>query len=325
MPLNISRNQEALDRNSDSRFPLISGTTARDSSGSFELPNDLLVSLMLPVPEDLEISPISAWVSRVVVSPNFLQLYISARIMDEPAQIARADVSMAAAEASIRDLGYAFASLDGVGLYSDLRGHIQLARLDSLRRQPVGVFDFAYEGSALEPDCIRPEARQVPAVEIETAPGQFARLTGLVRFRPGSNMRFRVATENSEPVVYIDAIDPTDLNEQLECDGGTTKPIYRINSIPADAQGNFQLGGSRCLDITPATFGVAMRNNCSEPCAGCTEAEALSSRVKAMEQQLPQFTTFLATLSSQVSRMIIATDLSTAVTECQTLGGDVAP
>lgn len=325
MAFQVTRNQEWLDRASDSRYPLISGTTARDLTGTFELPNDFLVSVYLAVPIDLQISPISVWISRITISPHFVQLVFSASVDDTDQVIARANVSLAAAQAQINDpkMGYSHALLEGVSPFSDLRGQVMVARLENLAKQPVGVFDFDYQATALDPDCIRPHIRQVPAIEAELATDQYARLTGTVRLRAGANMRLRVVTENNEPVIYLDALDPTDLNDKLECDDSElTKPIYRINGIPGDAQGNYQLVSSRCMEITPASFGAALRNTCSEPCAGCTEVEPLASRVKAMENQLPALSNFVANLNVALQRMLICTEFSTAVTECQTLGGN---
>lgn len=284
----------------------------------FTIPNDLLVGIYLTVPIDLQINPMSCFISKIVYTPTILTLTISGTVAGGVAELMRADISLVSAQQQINAHEAAVAFFVGVGLYTDLRGRVLLNRLDNLKLQPVGSYSFDTAGAGIEVDCVRPQIRHVSAVEVETNPGQFTRLTGPIRLRSGQNARFRVESENNVPVIYLDAVNAADLNDQLQCEEGTSPPIRRINGIGGNSQREVLIDGSRCFEITALENALQMKNPCSEPCAGCAETEALEQIVTPVVTQLPALTAFIARLQASVDQQSQAIALSQGPLQCNT-------
>lgn len=294
------RNQEWLDRGSDSRYPLLAIATATDLSGAFTIPNDFLASLYIGVPVDLQLNPQSVFISQIVHTPNVITLQFSATVAGQVVVIARADLSLPVIAAQIATVGYGLAVVEGVSPYLDIRGRAAVARLENIQQQPVGIHGFNFVGAGLDVDAIRPSIRHVHAFEVEQESGQFTRLTGVLRLKSGTNTRIRVATEDGEPVVYLDAIDASQFNEQLECEIGLAPAIRRINGLPGNAQREISIKESRCLSVTAAGSELTLRNRCSEPCASCAEAEAVLQKIDPIAAQLPSMQNFIARLQAVI-------------------------
>lgn len=302
------RGVEFADRASDSRYPLIPKATVTDSTGIFEIPNDFLVSAYVTVPADLAISPGAVYVSRIINTVSSVAVYLSATISGEPVELGQFDISRAGASAQIERNSYAFSVMQGATGYEDLRGRLTIGSLDSIRDQPQGEFTFGFDDAGLEPDCIRPHLRHVSALEIEQ-PGGNLRLGGVIRLAAGNNVRLRVEVVDEQPVLYLDALDPSQLNEALECEDGTSPPIRRINGLAGDSQREITLLGSRCLEIQPLTSEIKLRNRCSEPCASCDEAEQIRSLVSPFANQIPT----LIGLANRLDMAITQTQLNVLI------------
>lgn len=312
------RNLEWLDRASGNRYPLQPVATATDLSGAFRLPNDFIAAIYLAVPADLRINLTSVYISEVVHTPNLISLVISTLINNELRNIARADLSLVAIANQIRSIGYGVGLLEGMPDYTDIRGRISIARLENIQLQPVGVFAFDYSGAGLDVDAIRPAIRHVSAIEVETVGGQFTRLNGPVRLRAGNNTRLRLATEDGEPVIYFDAFDTTGFNDDFNCEDTSAAAIRRINGIRGNSNREVLIQDSRCVDVTASGDALTIRNPCSEPCAGCEEAEAIKRSVDPMAQQIPTLVNFIARLGASIESQQQAIAASQGPLQCLT-------
>lgn len=280
------RGVEFADRASDSRYPLIPLATATDRAGVFSLPNDFLVAIYLSLPADLPISPGYVFISRVINTPGLITLAVSASISGELVEIGQFDVSRQQTQAQIDRIGYGFVVFEGTDSFKDLRGRATIRSLATIAEQPQGEFFFDYDDAGIEPDCIRPHLRHVAALEVEQ-PGGSLRLGGVVRLAAGNNMRLRVEVIDDQPTVFMDALDASQLNEDLECETGVSPPIRRINGIEGDSQRQVTLIGSRCLEVNALAAEIQLRNRCSEPCASCQEAEQVQSLLEPFASQVP--------------------------------------
>ena len=312
------RNLEWLDRASGCRYPLQSLASAKDVSGVFELPNEFLASLYLAVPVDLRLNVGTVFISEVVYTPTLVTLTITGSINGTQTNFARADIGLLAIDNQIQAIGYGLSLFEGIGDYSDIRGRVAVARLDNLRLQPIGVYQFNYAGAGIDVDAIRPSIKQVSAIEVEREPGQYVRLSGAVRLRAGTNTRLRVTTEDAQPVVYIDAIDASSFNESLDCDTGSGASIRRINSIRGNSQREITIRESRCLAVSASGSSISLRNRCSEPCASCEEAEAVKAVVDPMAQQIPTLVNFIARLQASVDTQQQNIIMSRGPLQCMT-------
>lgn len=299
------RGVEFADRASDGRYPLIPLATATDTSELFALPNDFLVGLYLAIPADLQIRPGRVFISRIINTTSLVSLFVTADIGNTLVEIGRFDISRAVANSQIDRHGYGLAVFEGATNYEDLRGRVTVHSFANMELQPQGEFTFEYAATGIEPDCIRPHIRHVSSLEIVQPNGNL-RLGGAVRLAAGNNTRLRVEVVDGQPTVYIDALDASDLNEQLECEFGPAPPIRRINGLTGDSQRAITLIGSRCLEIQPLVSELQLRNRCSEPCASCDEAEAVRSLVDPFRTQIPT----LIGLANRLDAAITQTQLN---------------
>lgn len=113
-------------------------------------------------------------------------------------------------------------------------------------------------------------------------------------------------------------MDASDLNESLECEDGTPPAIKRINGLPGNSQREILLRENRCLEITASGDTISMRNRCSEPCAGCKEAEAVKQVVDPMAQQIPSLVNLITRIQVAVDTQTQAIAISQGPLACLT-------
>lgn len=306
----IIRGNEFTNRSADSRYPLMPSATAEDTTGLFKIPNDLLAGLYLAVPADLLFDPSSFQITEIMHTHALCTIFIGAKLNSQLVEIGRFDISRSNLENQISKYGYGFSLFQGGTQYSDFRGRLIIGGIAGLTKSPQGQFTFNYNGAGLSVDCIRPMIRHVNGVEIETASGQLFRLNGTIRLRAGNNAIVRLEVNEGEPVVVFDAVDTSQLNEQLQCDETTGVAIRRINGLRGNAQREINLIGSRCLEVQPQDIGIELINRCSEPCASCEEAEAVKSLVDPFATQVPTLIGLINRLEAAINQMQITMLLS---------------
>lgn len=297
------RGNEFANRAADSRYPLIPYAAAKDGSCVFEIPNDFLVGLYIAIPADLQISPATYQITTIVNVNNRTLVSIGGKLNGTLITIGRFDILWESARAQITERGYAFANFIGEPNYADLRGRLMVGSIDSIAAQPQGSFGFSYGGAGLSVDCFRPIFRHLSALNVLTSTGQSFRLSGAVRLRGGDNVDIKVEIQDGVPVVMLNAVDGSKLNESFDCDSSSGAVIKTINGLPGNVDREVTLIGSRCLAVEPSTFGVQFTNGCSEPCASCEEAEALKSMVDPFSQQLPYVISVAAKLEAAIIQM----------------------
>ena len=107
--------------------------------------------------------------------------------------------------------------------------------------------------------------------------------------------------------IRLDVIDGLNTTATDECGNLVSlgPPIRSINGIPGDANNNFRLEGSDCIDIEPggsATLNIT--DLCSRSCCGCNELAALEAAQAAVEQQLELLRSQLNIIQGQQSALI---------------------
>ncbi|GIW89580.1 MAG: hypothetical protein KatS3mg109_0012 [Pirellulaceae bacterium] len=311
------RNLEWLDRGSDSRYPLQSGATAKDRTGVFEIPNDFLASLYIAVPADLDMQLETARVGELIQARSQIIVRFFATINGSDVQFAQMTIGRLQAEKQIKAIGYALGLVTGVGSYSAVKGQAAIARM-SIIDQPLGKFEFDYDGAGLDIDVLRPNIRFVSAVDVETQSGGFSRIDGPLRLRAGDNVQLRLVQEDGEPVVYFDALDGSQFNKQLECELGDLPPIRTINGIPGGPDRAVDIEQGRCLEASVTGSALGLRNECSEPCASCEEAETLKSAIDPLVEQIPTLVNFISRLEAAIDAQNMAMQLSQFPLECRT-------
>lgn len=295
MPVTI-RNLEWLNHNSQRAYPLAAGTNRMDASGTFRLPDDFLVGLSLPVHWGLSIDPGKFYISKVAAYATGFSVTVGYDGV-EPIDVATA---LIARNTHTPNQTY---SLGGIGDFADSRGLITIHSLAGIDKQPSGSFVFNYEDTKLEVDTVKPHIRGVMSVQVQNGSELSRLLTGRLRFGAGKNTRLRVITAvDEDPIILVDAIEGEGLIDSCVCTE-ETPPIRTINGIPPDQNGNFQFIGNACLDIVEGDHILEFKDECSQPCCGCTELEAVTQALEAFGERAATLESFLVNLEARVTQM----------------------
>ena len=292
------RNLEWSNHNQQRRYPITADSTMEDLTGTFRLPDDLIVALYLPVHWGLNVAAGRFFVMKVNNQPTGVQLIIGYAGSAGDIEVASALISAAT---HTENKVYI---LVGIGDFAGSRGSIVIGNLDALSAQPAGAFEFELTGSRLESDAIRPNIRAVTGLIFQNGSEQSSVMSGYVRVRAGRNTRFRVVEESGkDPLVHWDAIDGAGLTEDCVCDEGLAPPIRTINGIPPDGAGNFRFLGNDCLEIDSGSNSLTLKDVCSEPCCGCKELEAVTQALESFGERATTLENFLVGLEARVTQM----------------------
>lgn len=297
------RGNEFANRSADSKYPLHPAATGVDTTGAFTIPNDFLVGLYLSVPADSGFSPESFHVRQIIYTRARCSVVIGAVSGTTTLAVGQFDVIETQAAAQLLTYGYAFSTFTAADAYAEFTGRLMVGGLDSLKLQPQGVYQFTPITAGISVDCVRPKLRHISAFEVVNNSGQVFRLTGIVRLTGGTNANVRIAVEGGQRVVVFDAVDGSQLNDQMNCQQITSTTIKTVNGLPGNSDGEINLIGSRCLEIAPQQQGLQLTNGCSEPCASCEEAQALKSLVDPFVTQVPTLTSLINRIDIMVSQL----------------------
>jgi len=289
-------------------YPLTVTADGVSSDGTFTLPNSAVLSLYLHLPWSRDVDPSRFFISQLVNAGGFLELTLSYKPPATAAVTVATSriVLQASAIPAVRELS----PVDG---WADVAGSVTFGTSVSLSSLPLGVFTFDFTSTQLEVDCIRPSARNLSGLLVESAEETFELATGTVNLRAGQNIRLRVQETGNQRDIWIDAISGENLNVDCECGDVLTNPVRTINMVQPGINGNIDLIGAKCLNIAATTGVLSLDNPCSTPCCGCEEAEALQEAINLFGPQLNSLANFAPRLASQMDRIeffVQSTDLS---------------
>ena len=148
---------EWLDHNSQRKYPLAWDDTCQDTTQSFSIPNDFLVSLYLSVPATFNIVPDGFFIQNIGAYASGYSLIVGYQPASGPA--VPVATAMVARQTHTENMAYA---LGGLGDFADCAGKIVIGRLENIDAQPSGFFTFALTDARLDPDTIRPTLRESP-------------------------------------------------------------------------------------------------------------------------------------------------------------------
>lgn len=292
-------------------YPLAVTASGVSTDGLFHLPNSAILAVYVHLPWSRDIDPSRFFISRLANVGGFLEVTISYKPPSTAAvAVATSRVVLQASDSpSVRELA-------PLADWLDVAGSVTFGTRSSLGTLPLGVFDFAMENTQLEVDCVRPSARNLTGLLVESAQESFELATGVVNLRAGANIRFRVQeTDGGGRDLWIDAIDGANLNVDCECGDVLTNPVRTLNGIQPNVNGNIDINGAKCLNIEGATGVLSMDNPCSTPCCGCEEAEALQEAINLLGPQINTLANFAPRLAAQMDRIeffVRSTDISEA-------------
>jgi hypothetical protein len=296
MPISL-RNLEWLNHNSQRAYPLTADSTKLDTTEAFELPDDFIVGLILPVHWGIDIDTTKFFISKIAAYATGFSVTVGYDSLSGVIDVATALVARASHTTNqVYNLG-------GMGDFADSRGQIVIGKFAGIDEQPAGLFTFDYEATRLEVDAVRPHIRGVMSVQVQNGSELSRLLTGRIRLVAGRNTRIRVeSTIDDDPLIILDAIEGEGLTDSCVC-SPELDPIRTINGIPPDQNGNFQFLGNECLEVVEGDHILEFKDVCSQPCCGCEELETVTSALEAFGDKATTLENFLVNLEQRVTQM----------------------
>lgn len=291
-------NLEWSNLNAERAYPLTADSTRQDITGSFTLPDDLIIGMRIPIHAGNDVVPGNFFVRSVSNYQSGFSVVIGYNAVGGPVNVCSASVARAAFASN---QPY---SMSGVGDFADTLGWVAFGTLASLDLQPAGQFFFDINGGRLEPDAIQPVIRGLTGLRTLNGNNLSELLTGDIVLQAGANFRLTpVIAAGQDPVIVFDAIEGAGLTQDCICTSSVVVPIKTINGVAGTPDGNFTLLGNSCLQLTPIQYGLQANDICSQPCCGCAELAVLTSALEDFGNQARTLENFLTVLEAQVNQM----------------------
>ena len=257
-----SINQGWYDLNEGRQFPLSDDATAIDTASSTRLDDDLIVDLVLTVPQS--ISPET--VHLLNVAGFGTGLVISFGVNGDLAAVATIPSN---------HQDYAGYPVVGTGVGEGIAGRIVIGQRAAFEKFSTLNLEFAVVDGKLAPTAVRPRIGGVDSITIVTFDGEEIEVTGETRIVSGSFLNLSVNGNDIE----LDADGGVVVSDRYECnsDDAGRVPIRTINGIAPDASGNLVIEGTNCMQIDSSGSSVQLQDTCAEPCCGCDELETVEA------------------------------------------------
>jgi hypothetical protein len=296
-------NTEWLNANSMRRYPLSEEATAYDITSSFKLPDDFIVDAIIPVHATLNLEVSKFHIQQVVIFGSGVVVTLAY----DGTPFASVTISSANFETNTT---YFFS---GTGDFEDVQGKVTIGKLDELL-QSGGAYEFDVDGGRLEERVIVPDIRGVTGVRILTADDLSELIQGDIAFEAGSNMRITASTAGGISVLTFDAIDGEGTVETCDCDDfSDAECIKSLNGVLPDENGNIDLVGDDCIEITPGDARITLDDKCSKSCCGCPELEVVIQDLKDVRDQVNTLTIFAGRLDAVVAALqVVVASLSSS-------------
>lgn len=276
MPLSTF-NVEWNNHNSQRNYPLADDATGIDVTGTFKLPKDFIVGLDIPIHVGLVMSPDKFFIRNVGVFANGYAIIVGYNSDKGPINVASASIP---AEGHTLNQVY---NLGGLAPADDTVGKVAIGSLQNISEQPPGYYTFAFSEGRLDPDAIRPTLRGVSGLIVVNGAQRSEIIYGDALFTAGENMRLTaISVSGQNPQVRFDAISGEGLEDPCQCSDELSGPIFSINGIRPNADGEFFLPPGTCIELTEVANGLKINNPCSQPCLSCTSLEELTRQLETM-------------------------------------------
>jgi hypothetical protein len=291
-------NLEFLNHNAQRSYPLVSEATKTDTTGSFVIPDDFLVGMDIPVSTAMNMETGRFFIRQLGLFASGIQLIIAYDSGTETNDIGAALIpSMNTARNRVFVLG-------GLEPFDDIVGKIVIGRTDTIQQQPSGLFVFNFNGSAIEPQVVRPMIKGISSIRIATATGTLSnRLYGDIELVAGKNIQLSTSETPTQTQIIISALNGEGTIEQCICEGDAAAIpcIKTINGIEPTTDGNFNLIGDDCLTFTGVTNGLKLTDSCCAPCCGCVELETITRDLERFAAQRAYLELFINRLAAETA------------------------
>lgn len=275
MPGGRPFNLEWRNQNSMRAYPLSEAAGKRDVGNTISIPDSLIVGLQLGIVVGLNVQPDKFFLRKLIVSPVGFTIVLA---YDDGAAyplVASAQIPVATHyENKTYALGFQndFDDCDGEVIIGPLTDALELA---------AGDFIFDPSNGRIDPDAVRPQIRSISSLTVVSGGDRSPRLYGDIVLRAGKDFRI-TATTGDDPTITFGAVSGEGLNEDCVCNNADVAPCIRtINGVPPTDTGDFTFVGNDCVTIEPDAGAhlLTFRDECSKPCCGCQELDALKEQI----------------------------------------------
>jgi len=297
MPLS-QWNLEFLNHNSQRSYPIAAEATKKDITNSFEIPDDFLVGMDLPISPAMDMSSGRFFIRQIGLFASGVQIIVAYASSTEINDVASALVPM------FEDSRNKVFVLGGIDPFDDISGKIVIGRVDTIQTQPSGLFEFDLNGSRLEPQVIRPMIKGISSFSIANASGTVSdRFYGDIELVAGNNIQLTTVVLPTETKIVISALSGEGTIEECICEGeaAQTPCIKTINGISPTSDGNFNLLGDSCLNFTTIENGIKVIDDCCKPCCGCVELETITRDLERFAGQRAALELFVNQLAAETA------------------------
>lgn len=312
MPLDVL-NRSWPGVNATRAYPLVEWGSRLDATGSFRLPDDLIVGLYFPVGPAIDVDPTRFYIKTVTVFATGVSVTLG---YDDGVSPDVAVATAALARSQFKE--FTPVALYGVGSFAASIGKIVFGGLDGVDAQGSGQFNFARLATTLDVDAVRPQLKGVGSIGVAAGGAEPVPLTGAVSLSLGSNLKVTVSGANS---FRIDAISGVGLNTDCDCTGlpAAAAPIRSVNGVTAP-DGKLTIAGEDCVQVSSLGAGLQFKDSCSSPCCGCAEKQQLQQAIDQILDQIrtvKNFTNRLQTEVQQMTGVVISSKVSdTGCVDC---------
>lgn len=294
-------NAEWLVANSQRSYPLSVNATKVDVTGSFRLPDDVLLSLQFPVHLDSGVEPEKIFLKSIVVYGPGLTLTLGYDdLSSDPPVVATCSVLFSTHQE------FKQYRVIGSGDFADSIGVAAFGSFANMSGLDPGVHVFDRSGGLLDPDCVRPMLRGVSSLVVVNGTEKSNPITGMVELIAGYNARLAlIQTPGENPVIRFDAISGEGLTN--DCDCVTSAPcVQTVGGVPPDNTGNVDFIGDACVDITTRDHSVVFSNSCSVPCCGCEELAEITRVMTSTQSKSNELSQYMIGLNSSAIQTMSA-------------------
>lgn len=284
MPNNL---QEFLNENLHRNYPVKDSCSAQDTTGSFNIPTELIADIRLVIPQGF-ISSGVFFISEILIGRYSASVEISyAPSAGLPAAVGWFHNLDTGADsfASYQFVTVPQTDSNFTGL-EDTTGTLVAGSLSSSRAFP-GAWKFVSGNTELVPTCVEEQLTKFRALKVDDSI-----YTGDIVLEEGENITIDTAYDPASDTTVItissSEIESSEItiNNDAQLLAALTAiygpPIVRINEIPPQQDGNFDLLGADCVVLTGTQSGAQISNPCGEPC--CDKETYLSPVYDSINQ-----------------------------------------
>jgi hypothetical protein len=272
--------EDWLNNNRNRRFPFMDDVSLKDDSDSLEIPRELIVDLIFPVPAQtydvskFYLKQLTVFAGGVIISIGY---------DGEAAAIATRAITEAG---HTENAAY---YIEGTGDFADSVGRIAIGRFDEIKKYG-GSYSFSVGNARLLPTVFRPSLQGVSALRIVNADNEESDLIqGDVEILAGDNIGLTLITPPSgAKQLRISAVPSTDYEAECECpDAPGGRCIETINGIGPDPNtGDFLVRTANCINWAGISHGIELEDTCADPCCGCNELQVLRDELARLASQI---------------------------------------